>query len=330
MTDLNLRAARIQLYGLIAAVIFAIVIALGITSGAFVLSFAVLRDLALQAGIPDRWSWILPLIIDGAILGSTIAAVALSKISGNDKGRTFFVALLVAVVCISVIGNAYHAYRAAEIAARAVAAGTHTGTMPLSPTGAALIAVIPPLLVLAFTHGIGLLIKGIGTCYSEYNALVRALAADQPGPADATSSAADENSAPQAIGDSIDAHNDVASSLSSAATGEAEIVTSAEELHSDADESLIAILDFVDSSPDLDDNVRHAARRKLLNPKLPFALIAEETGVVTSTAQRRYKRAEAAALAAGLAMPHQPELNDHVDDEHLDEDDHARELVRSR
>ena len=49
MIDLNIRAARIQLHALIAALIVAIAIAIGITTGAFVLSFAVQRDLALQA-----------------------------------------------------------------------------------------------------------------------------------------------------------------------------------------------------------------------------------------------------------------------------------------
>lgn len=172
MTDLNLRAARIQLYGLIAAVALAIIIAIGITTGAFVLSFAVLRDLAHQAGMPVDLSWIFPAIVDGAILGATIAAVVLSKINGSAKGKTFFIWLLVSVVCISVAGNAYHAYKAAQEAARNIAAGVDVGTTPLAPTGAALIAVIPPLLVLAFTHGIGILIKAIGNAYSEYNALV--------------------------------------------------------------------------------------------------------------------------------------------------------------
>lgn len=316
MNDLNLRAARIQLYGLVAAVVFAILIALGITSGAFVLSFAVLRDLALQAGIPDRWSWLLPLIIDGAILGSTIAAVALSKLTGNDNGKTFFVALLVAVVCISVIGNAYHAYRAAEVAARAVAAGVHTGAMPLSPIGAALIAVIPPLLVLAFTHGIGLLIKGIGNAYTEYNALVREASAERIA---MTTTAAEPDL-------DVDAF-DVASGGFIAPISEAAAEPVAHESEARSEEAVAEILDFIDHSPDLDNNVRYAARRKILNPNLPFASIAEETGVVASTAQRRYKRAEAAAVAAGISMPHQPELDDHVPlDDHL-ESDTAHHLV---
>ncbi|ABH00908.1 possible mycobacteriophage excisionase (plasmid) [Rhodococcus jostii RHA1] len=173
MNDLSIRAARIQLRALIAALIVAIAIAVGITTGAFVLSFAVQRDLALQAGIPHYLTWIFPAIVDGAILGATIAIVALSKINGSATGKHFFLWLAVVVVFISVFGNAYHAYRAGEAAARSVAAGIELGYTPLTPTGASLIAVIPPLLVLAFTHGVGILIKAIGTAHTEYIAVVR-------------------------------------------------------------------------------------------------------------------------------------------------------------
>lgn len=50
MGDFSLRAARIQLGALIAALL----IAIGITTGAFVLSFAVQRDLARQGTIPEN------------------------------------------------------------------------------------------------------------------------------------------------------------------------------------------------------------------------------------------------------------------------------------
>ena len=177
MNDLSIRAARIQVRALIAALIVAISIAVGITTGAFVLSFAVQRDLALQAGIPHYLTWIFPAIVDGAILGATIAVVALSKISGGATGKRFFLWLAVVVVFISVFGNAYHARRAGEEAARDVAAGIDLGFTPLTPTGASLIAIIPPLLVLAFTHGVGILIKAIGTAHTEYNSLCNDIAA---------------------------------------------------------------------------------------------------------------------------------------------------------
>ncbi len=60
--------------------------------------------------------------------------------------------------------------------------GSTSGSRPSPPAAAAAIAVIPPLLVLAFSHGIGILIKAIGNAYAEYNELVNAVVAS----ADAT------------------------------------------------------------------------------------------------------------------------------------------------
>ncbi|ULD38966.1 DUF2637 domain-containing protein [Rhodococcus qingshengii] len=174
MDNLSLRAARIRLYNLIGSVAIAILIAVGITAGAFVLSFSVLEDLARQAQMPLDKAFLFPLIVDGAILGATVGTIVLSKIDGSDTGKRFFLFLLVAVVWISVIGNAYHAYMAAQKAAVKFAADG-AGVMPLTPTAAAVIATIPPLLVLAFTHGIGLLIRAIGAAYSEYNDALRAV-----------------------------------------------------------------------------------------------------------------------------------------------------------
>ncbi|QSE88058.1 DUF2637 domain-containing protein (plasmid) [Rhodococcus pseudokoreensis] len=155
------RRGQIQLASLIVSLVLGILISIGITVGAFVLSFAVLRDLAQQAGIPHSLTWIFPLIVDGAIMGATIAVVTLSKIDGVP-GKRFFKALAVIVVFISVVGNAYHADQWATRAGQKVAAGADLGYTPLSPIGAALIAVIAPLLVLAFTHGCGILIRAIG------------------------------------------------------------------------------------------------------------------------------------------------------------------------
>ncbi|ERB52850.1 hypothetical protein N806_32980 [Rhodococcus sp. P27] len=101
MTDFSLWAARIQLGGLLAAP--AILIALGITTGAFVLSFAVRRDLARQAPIPDHLTWIFPAIVDSAILGATIAIVIISKLNMNKRDRGFYIALAVSVVVISIL-----------------------------------------------------------------------------------------------------------------------------------------------------------------------------------------------------------------------------------
>lgn len=174
MTDFSLRAARIQLGALLAALALAlaIVIALGITTGAFVLSFAVQRDLARQALIPEHLTWIFPAIVDSAILGATIAIVIISKLNMNKRDRGFYIALAVSVVGISILGNAYHAYHAAIAAQESIDGGGDLGFTPLAPAIAAAIAIIPPALVLAFTHGITILVKAVGTAYAAYRAIV--------------------------------------------------------------------------------------------------------------------------------------------------------------
>jgi hypothetical protein len=172
MTDFSLRAARIQLGALLAALALAIVIALGITTGAFVLSFAVQRDLARQALIPEHLTWIFPAIVDSAILGATIAIVIISKLNMNRRDRGFYIALAVSVVVISILGNAYHAYHAAIAAQESIDGGGDLGFIPLAPAIAAAIAIIPPALVLAFTHGITILVKAVGMAYSAYRAIV--------------------------------------------------------------------------------------------------------------------------------------------------------------
>ncbi|WP_336874183.1 DUF2637 domain-containing protein [Rhodococcus qingshengii] len=172
MTDFSLRAARIQLGALLAALALAIVIALGITTGAFVLSFAVQRDLARQALIPENLTWIFPAIVDSAILGSTIAIVIISKLKMNRRDRGFYIALAVSVVVISILGNAFHAYNSAVDAREFTASGGDLGFIPLAPAIAAALAIIPPALVLAFTHGITVLVKAVGIAYAAYRELI--------------------------------------------------------------------------------------------------------------------------------------------------------------
>ena len=379
MTDFNLRAARLQLYGLLAAVLLAALLAAGITTGAFILSFSVLKDLAVQGMLPAEHAWIFPAIVDGGILGATIAVIVLSKISGSAKGRNFFLCLLIAVVFVSVAGNAYHAYRAAQDAAQTIAGGAILGFNPLAPTVAPIIAVIPPLLVLAFTHGIGILIKAIGSAFTEYSELVKAADATstsvaapddisgtdpraaatsaptiawtstepaEPGPVTKTDewssdAAAASERTPVAHDVALIAHDvaSVAHHVASVApegtpsptpemvvaddTATAAIVETAPA----PEQSTRALLEFIDQVPGLSEEVRETARMKISTPDLTFAAIAERTGgVATSTALRRYNKAEEAALKAGFTMPPLPDLGEgSLGREHVEE----RELVTS-
>ncbi|RYF60223.1 MAG: DUF2637 domain-containing protein [Comamonadaceae bacterium] len=322
MTDLNLRAARIQLHALIAALLIAIIIAVGITIGAFVLSFAVQRDLAQQAGIPHWLAWIFPAIVDGAILGATIAVVALSKISGGAAGKKFFLSLAVVVVLISVFGNAYHAHQAGRQAARAVTAGIDLGYTPLSPTGASLIAIIPPLLVLAFTHGVGVLIKAIGSAYAEFNVLTQSLAFGS-GDATPVNNADGVVAGDERVEASVATVGNVGDVDASAVAADCEVAkhaaaTAMTEAHGEpgmraAEPTTAQLLAFIEESS-LDPLVKKTARIKITEPATTWGQLADATEAkAPSTALRRYNKAVAAAVNAGFAIPPLPAFDRHDD-----------------
>lgn len=104
--------------------------------GAFALSFNALTDLARLAGIPGGQAWIWAVIVDGMIVMSTRAVLAL------DQGRWRIVAypwcLLAATAGVSVVANVTHAVVAADATVAPVLVGA--------------IAAVPPLMLLAATH----------------------------------------------------------------------------------------------------------------------------------------------------------------------------------
>ncbi|MGO1922090.1 MAG: DUF2637 domain-containing protein [Microbacterium sp.] len=104
--------------------------------GAFWLSFTALADLARRAGTPESLSWVWPLIVDGVIVVATISVVALS---GHGVRATRYPWLLLAGgAAVSVSANITHALIAAD------------STVP--PVLAALVASVPPIVLLAITH----------------------------------------------------------------------------------------------------------------------------------------------------------------------------------
>lgn len=50
-----------------------------------VFSFAALRDLAVQAGIPEHLAWLFPVLIDGMIAGSIIAMLFLRHLQTREQ-----------------------------------------------------------------------------------------------------------------------------------------------------------------------------------------------------------------------------------------------------
>ncbi|MBJ8340448.1 DUF2637 domain-containing protein [Antrihabitans sp. YC3-6] len=127
------------------ATISAVGLTVAIATGAFVLSFAALSDLAVQAGQPRHLAWIWPVIVDGAILQSTISVVTLARLESGKPALRFFWMVLASTASVSVAGNAFHA-------------GISSGRT-LAPLVSAAVATVAPVSLLAATHGIALLVR---------------------------------------------------------------------------------------------------------------------------------------------------------------------------
>lgn len=104
--------------------------------GAFWLSFTTLQDLAALSGIPAGQAWVWPLIVDGVILEATISVVALRN--SAPAARRFAWLLLASGAGVSVAANITHAVVASDTRVPAIIA--------------ALVASVPPLVLLAMTH----------------------------------------------------------------------------------------------------------------------------------------------------------------------------------
>jgi DNA-binding NarL/FixJ family response regulator len=105
-----------------------------IAAAAFWLSFTALADLARRSGIEAGQAWAWPLIVDGIIVVSTVAVVALA----GHRQAWYPWGLLAAGAVVSVTANAIHAVVAADSDVPAVLAAS--------------VAAVPPLVLLAITH----------------------------------------------------------------------------------------------------------------------------------------------------------------------------------
>lgn len=104
--------------------------------GAFWLSFRALSDLAVRAGVSGDQGWVWAAIVDGVIVTSTVAAVALD---GAGWRATWFAWMLLALSAgASVVANVVHALL--------------SGSDGLAPVLVGSIAALPPLVLLAMTH----------------------------------------------------------------------------------------------------------------------------------------------------------------------------------
>lgn len=115
---------------------------IGIAS--FVLSFASLTDLAIRAGYPHNLAPLWPIIVDGTILASTMAVLALGAYGAQQRAnRRFFWWVLALSAMVSVGANALHA--------------TIEPGIELAPWLKAAIGVVPPVSLLATAHGAAIL-----------------------------------------------------------------------------------------------------------------------------------------------------------------------------
>lgn len=110
-----------------------------IAIGAFVLSFAALTDLAQRSGIDANLAWIWPVIVDGMIVASTVAIVALN---GHSRRAMIYPwTLLFFGAFVSTAANSVHAI---------LTVGAMQSDIP--PVVSALVAAMPPVVLLAITH----------------------------------------------------------------------------------------------------------------------------------------------------------------------------------
>ncbi|MDP9904621.1 DUF2637 domain-containing protein [Arthrobacter bambusae] len=110
-----------------------------IALGAFILSFAALTDLAQRSGIEAQLAWIWPIIVDGMIVASTVAIVALN--GHNRRAMVYPWTLLFFGAVVSTAANSVHAILTVD----ALRSG-------IPPVVSALVAAMPPVVLLAITH----------------------------------------------------------------------------------------------------------------------------------------------------------------------------------
>ncbi|WP_245953478.1 DUF2637 domain-containing protein [Arthrobacter silvisoli] len=110
-----------------------------IAIGAFILSFAALTDLAQRSGIEAHLAWIWPIIVDGMIVASTVAIVALN--GHSRRAMVYPWTLLFFGAIVSTAANSVHAILTVD----AIRSG-------IPPMVSALVAAMPPVVLLAITH----------------------------------------------------------------------------------------------------------------------------------------------------------------------------------
>ena len=133
-----------------ASVATAVILSLIVVAASFTLSFTALSDLARMSGaIPERLTWLLPVVIDVFILQATWCVYVATK-RRDDPGKRYHFAMLAIFSTVSVAGNAGHAFLATD-------QGVLHGLMAVA------IAIVAPLALLASIHGLVMHVWSGGT-----------------------------------------------------------------------------------------------------------------------------------------------------------------------
>lgn len=121
-------------------VILAAVLSVIVAAAAFALSFSALADLARMTGIfPEPLPALLPIVIDVFMIQASYSLVVATA-AGDQGSRHYHWCILAVSSSVSIVLNCYHAWVASgQVLPAAVSAG---------------IASIPPLALLASTHGL--------------------------------------------------------------------------------------------------------------------------------------------------------------------------------
>ncbi|MFV9460298.1 DUF2637 domain-containing protein [Rhodococcus sp. NM-2] len=130
-----------------AALVIASIVALVIGVACFVTSFSAMQALVIDFGADKRFAWLIPVIIDGAIVGSSFCVIALSqhRDEWTVRGRLFLRRVEYTAAAVSVIMNSGHAYMTQHEIWRGLVA--------------AAIGALAPLFLLAMTEAVEVLIR---------------------------------------------------------------------------------------------------------------------------------------------------------------------------
>jgi hypothetical protein len=134
---------------------------LGVSIGAFVLSFDAIKAVAEAAHVSESISWLMPVSVDGAMTVATMAAMSLEVLGKKKLWYPGFV--FVACLVISLLCNALHSAKSKTVGVGEAA----KNVVELEPLYAALVSAIPAIALALTLHLLIMMIQAVGDYLSE-------------------------------------------------------------------------------------------------------------------------------------------------------------------